>query len=136
MAPKPSKAKIPVRASPTGGHGDGGVHGDGSPAAAPCLQRDASPSSLSPAQTPSPQTPHPVKPPRASITGLSVDLPHPLEVELGGVEAVQQRLREVEKQREEEERKLRGMERHRREEEGKLRELERQRAEKEEDREE
>lgn len=68
-----------------------------------------------------------MKPPRASIAGLSVDLPHHLEVELGGVEAVQQRLREVERQREEEERKLREMERHRMEEERKLRELEEER---------
>ncbi|XP_076135220.1 uncharacterized protein LOC143117400 [Alosa pseudoharengus] len=96
------------------------------------LHREPSPTPPSPAQTPSPQTPHPVKPPRASIAGLSVDLPQQMELELGGVEAVQQRLREVEKQREEEERKLREMERHRKEEEKKLRELERQRAEEEE----
>ncbi|XP_041961450.1 caskin-1 isoform X2 [Alosa sapidissima] len=96
------------------------------------LHREPSPTPPSPAQTPSPQTPHPVKPPRASIAGLSVDLPQQMELDLGGVEAVQQRLREVEKQREEEERKLREMERHRKEEEKKLRELERQRAEEEE----
>ncbi|KAL2086424.1 hypothetical protein ACEWY4_017483 [Coilia grayii] len=131
-------ATITTHSAPAGFHGDAGS----STAAAP---RDTTPPppdtappppalspSPSPAQTPSPQTPHPVKPPRASIAGLSVDLPAPLEVELGGVEAVQQRLREVEQQRQAEERKLREMERHRREEERKLRELERQRAEEEE----
>ncbi|XP_051561440.1 caskin-1-like isoform X2 [Myxocyprinus asiaticus] len=68
----------------------------------------------SPAQSPqTPQTPQtpstpgsgsaPVKPPRSSMASLSVDIPGPLEVELPGVEVVQKRLREVEKQREEEE---------------------------------
>uniref|UniRef100_A0A672MDI8 Caskin-2-like n=1 Tax=Sinocyclocheilus grahami TaxID=75366 RepID=A0A672MDI8_SINGR len=44
----------------------------------------------------------PVKPPRSSMAGLSVDIPSPLEVELPGVD-VQKKLREVEKQREEDE---------------------------------
>ncbi|XP_051994235.1 caskin-1-like isoform X2 [Xyrauchen texanus] len=68
----------------------------------------------SPAQSPqTPQTPQtpstpgsgsaPVKPPRSSMAGLSVDIPGPLEFELPGVEVVQKRLKEVEKQREEEE---------------------------------
>ncbi|XP_077061424.1 caskin-1 isoform X4 [Siphateles boraxobius] len=65
----------------------------------------------SPAQSPqTPQTPQtpstpgsaPVKPPRSSMAGLSVDIPSPLEAELPGVD-VQKRLREVEKQREEDE---------------------------------
>ncbi|KAK7166713.1 hypothetical protein R3I93_006468 [Phoxinus phoxinus] len=63
----------------------------------------------SPAQSPqTPQTPQtpstpgsaPVKPPRSSMAGLSVDIPSPLEVDLPGVD-MQKRLREVEKQREE-----------------------------------
>lgn len=63
----------------------------------------------SPAQSPqTPQTPStpgsgsaPVKPPRSSMAGLSVDIPGPLEVELPGADVVQKRLREAEKHEDE-----------------------------------
>ncbi|XP_037830873.1 caskin-1 isoform X2 [Kryptolebias marmoratus] len=41
---------------------------------APCLSPGLPPASPSPAQSPSTPSPHPVKPPRSSIAGLSIDL--------------------------------------------------------------
>ncbi|XP_069022711.1 caskin-1 isoform X4 [Embiotoca jacksoni] len=75
---------------------------------APSLSPGLPLASPSPAQSPSTPSPHPVKPPRSSIAGLSIDL-------LGGREAEE----EEERRREEEER--------RREEEERRRERERKR---------
>lgn len=69
--------------------------------------------SSSPAQSPSTPSPHPVKPPRSSIAGLSIDL-------LGGREAEE----EEERRREEEERRREAEHRGHKEEERRKREKE------------
>ncbi|XP_028830605.1 caskin-1 isoform X3 [Denticeps clupeoides] len=51
--------------------------------------------SASPLQSPqTPTSPHPIKPPRSSMAGLSLDIVSPLDVEVGGAESMHQRLKE------------------------------------------
>ncbi|XP_070398076.1 zinc finger protein 704-like [Nothobranchius furzeri] len=65
-APKPSSvAPLPAVDTPSG----------------PCLSPGLPPTSPSPAQSPSTPSPHPVKPPRSSIAGLTIDLLGGREVE-------------------------------------------------------
>ncbi|XP_037620093.1 caskin-1 isoform X8 [Sebastes umbrosus] len=87
---------------------------------APSLSPGLPLTSPSPAQSPSTPSPHPVKPPRSSIAGLSIDL-------LGGREAEEEeerRREEEERRREREHREQEEEEERKRAEEENLRELE------------
>ncbi|XP_068583190.1 caskin-1 isoform X1 [Cebidichthys violaceus] len=88
---------------------------------APSLSPGLPLTSPSPAQSPSTPSPHPVKPPRSSIAGLSIDL-------LGGreVEEEEERRREEEERRREREHKRHKEEERKKAEEQNLRELESQ----------
>nr|XP_023009741.2 caskin-1-like isoform X2 [Maylandia zebra] len=89
---------------------------------APCLSPGLPLTSPSPAQSPSTPSPHPVKPPRSSITGLSIDLLGLREVE----EEEDRRRDEEERRREREHRRHKEQEEERsRAEDGALKELER-----------
>ncbi|CAI5680904.1 unnamed protein product [Oreochromis niloticus] len=88
---------------------------------APCLSPGLPLTSPSPAQSPSTPSPHPVKPPRSSITGLSIDLLGLREVE----EEEDRRRDEEERRREREHRRHKEQEEERsRAEDGALKELE------------
>ncbi|XP_054879072.1 caskin-1-like isoform X5 [Poeciliopsis prolifica] len=119
-APKPGKAAVPSAAaspspastspaatSPTPAH-----RPFSPPAAAPLPAPDtpSAPSlspglpltSISPAQSPSTLSPHPVKPPRSSITSLSIDLQE-AEEEEEGIREEEKRMREMEQRKTEQE---------------------------------
>lgn len=77
---------------------------------APSLSPGLPLTSPSPAQSPSTPSPHPVKPPRSSIAGLSIDL-------LGGQEEEERRREEEERRREREQKKHKEQEEERKREE-------------------
>ncbi|XP_059902311.1 caskin-2 isoform X1 [Gadus macrocephalus] len=91
----PSIAPSPLATSPSSAHRSAfPVAGSPTPAPDPHSVPSLSPglplTSTSPAQSPSTPSPHPVKPPRSSIAGLSIDL--------GGREAEEEREREEEEE--------------------------------------
>ncbi|KAK9540635.1 hypothetical protein VZT92_003075 [Zoarces viviparus] len=98
MSPSPA-ATSPAAASPTQAASAAPLPAPDTPSA-PSLSPGLPLTSPSPAQSPSTPSPHPVKPPRSSIAGLSIDL-------LGGreVEEEEERRREEEERRREREHK-------------------------------
>ncbi|XP_056266278.1 caskin-1 isoform X2 [Pseudoliparis swirei] len=117
MSPSPA-ATSPAACSPTPATkpspplSSGALPAPDASSSAPSLSPGLPLTSPSPAQSPSTPSPHPVKPPRSSIAGLSIDLLGAREVEEEEEEEEEERRREREhkrhkeqKQQEEEERK-------------------------------
>ncbi|XP_054593711.1 caskin-1 [Nothobranchius furzeri] len=106
-APKPGKAVAspvtmsPAAASPTSAPKPSSVAPLPAPdtPSGPCLSPGLPPTSPSPAQSPSTPSPHPVKPPRSSIAGLSIDLLGGREVEEEEEEGRRERKAEHEEER-------------------------------------
>ncbi|KAG7276826.1 hypothetical protein CRUP_008776, partial [Coryphaenoides rupestris] len=88
------RSPFPVAASPLPAPGDGPSGPSG-----PSLSTGLPLTTPSPAQSPSTPSPHPVKPPRSSIAGLSIDLLG------GGREAEEEKEKEEEEEEKEEARK-------------------------------